>query len=46
MNIEGNYITNNDIMRYNLQNNIYNTIEVSNIYPNDLKKQNIGAHQR
>jgi hypothetical protein len=46
MNIETNYLSNNGITHYNLENMIYNVMEVSNLYPNNLQKRNIRSDQR
>lgn len=46
MNIEINSILNNKIIKNNIPNNIENIIEISNIYPNNLIKQNLRAEQR
>lgn len=46
MNIETNIIPNNQLVKYNLENNILNMIEVSNLYPNNLIKHNIKSDER
>ncbi len=46
MNIETNYLSNNEYAKTHLENSIYNIMEVSNLYPNNLQKRNIRSDQR